>query len=298
MRTLIIVFAVVSAACGVSESNVGTNLADDPVAEGGELSTGSRSFVGLRQDLRRCIAPLCGGFWVHDLNRVSLSETYVSGLDFSSSGLSDADQQRVYEGLGEVVLRGKLGPKDRVFGVRPFVVSEAYRGMPGITVGAADSFFKLETVEIQCVRAPCPSMSATRVNHTAKTLFHVFDISGVGERLELKWLNKRALQDGAITSGVVVRNGDETWVQASNVFLRLPERAGPCPLSRVTLCPDGEVRTYTRTPDRCMMPAACVTPGVCAQYLPVCGEGYTLQQWASGQHGCPAFVCDPTWISE
>src|SRR5687767_13217184 len=106
MRTFIAFVAVAFVGCGVSESNVGTTE-EDPVEEGGELSTVSRTFVGLRRDMRKCISPLCGGYWVHDLNRVTFTEHYVSGLDFSASGLSDAAQAQVHDGLlAEVVLRG------------------------------------------------------------------------------------------------------------------------------------------------------------------------------------------------
>src|ERR1043165_7560452 len=147
MRLLSGILVVVAMGCGVQEAAVGTGEAD-PVAEGGELSASSRTYVGLRIDMRRCISPLCGGYWVHDLNRATLDETYVSGLDFSSSGLSEADQSRGFSGIGEVVLRGKLGPKEAQFNTRAFIVSEAYRGLPGMTVDAADSFYKLEEENI------------------------------------------------------------------------------------------------------------------------------------------------------
>jgi len=207
----------------------------------------------------------------------------------------------VFAAIGEVVLRGKLGPKEPQFNTRPFIVSEAYRGLPGLSVAADDSYLKLEEVDIQCVRAPCPSMSAKRVNHTPAKLFHVFDIAALdgGRRLELKWLNQRALQDGAITSGKLVRGADDAvTLEPSNIFLRLPENVGPCPAVRLGQCPSGEIRTYQRSPDRCVLPAECVVPGACAQFIPSCAEGYTLQSWSGGPYACPVYVCDPSWLFE
>ncbi len=299
MRYVIVLFAVGAAACGVqAESTVEQIDTNDTLAEGAELSATSRTYVGIRRDFRKCISPLCGGYWVHDLNRATLNEVYVSGLDFTSSGLSDEDQGRVASGE-EIVLRGKLGPKETQFNTRPFVVSEAYRGMPGRPVGAADSFFKIEDVNIQCIRAPCPDLSAKRVNYTAQKLFHRLDLSDAQAQLvDGAWLRKRAVEDGAITSGALVRHGEELVLEATNVFMRLPEVAGPCPLFKLTPCADGQTRSYSRTADRCIVPGACVTQHFCATVVPGCAEGYTLASWPGANGGCAAYACDPSWVVE
>src|SRR4029078_11866239 len=51
-----------------------------------ELSVTHPSFVTLRADLRRCLDPMCGGFFVRDVNQQG-TEQYVSRLDFQESGL-------------------------------------------------------------------------------------------------------------------------------------------------------------------------------------------------------------------
>ena len=296
MRHSILFLAVFAAACGVNESTVGSADETDLLADDAELSATSRTFVGIRRDFRKCIAPMCGGYWVHDLNRVVLNEQYVSGLDFTGSGLGDVEQGQIQIGLDEVVLRGKLGPKEAQFGTRPFIVSEGYRGLPG-KAWDGEKVLKVKAENIQCFVAPCPAFSGMRVNYTAKTLFHAFDFTRAGEgRVDTKWLKKRALEDGALVAGDWVHDGNEKVLDVANVFMRLPENAGPCPLFKLAACPQGQVRTYTRSADRCLLPAACVTPGVCAQFLPVCNEGYSLQSWSGGQHACPAFACDPSWV--
>src|SRR5581483_8252740 len=90
--------AVAASACGVSDSTVGS---DESTQNGAELSASSRTYVALRKDTRACASPMCGGYFVHDLNRTTTTETYVSGLDFTGSGLSDGDQQRVFEAPDE-----------------------------------------------------------------------------------------------------------------------------------------------------------------------------------------------------
>ncbi|MBL8953800.1 MAG: hypothetical protein JNK82_23695 [Myxococcaceae bacterium] len=297
MRNALIVFAVVAAACGVSnESTVEQDDLNDTLAEGAELSATSRTFVGVRRDYRKCIAPLCGGYWVHDLNRVNLNEVYVSGLDFTGSNLSDEDQGRIAGGE-EVVLRGKLGPKESTFNTRPFIVSEAYRGLPGKPLGTADAFVKIEEVNIQCFRAPCATLGARRVNYTAQILFHGLDLAAPTAGLVSgNWLDKRATEDGAITSGTWVKQGEEKIFAATNVFFKLPEVAGPCPLFRPTNCADGQTWGYRRDADRCVVPVSCVPQRFCAAVVPACADGYTLTSWPSTNGGCPAYACDPSWV--
>lgn len=296
MRHYIVFAAVLAAACGVNESVIEQNDADTLEIDA-ELSTTSRTYVGIRRDFRKCIAPLCGGYWVHDLNRVNLNEVYVSALDYSTSGLTDEAKGQIEGGLQEVVLRGKLGPKEAQFGTRTFIVSEGYRGMPGKVVAATDKFFKVKEVDIQCFRAPCPSLGAVRVNYTAQTLFHDLLLTRASAgRIDAKWLDKRATVNGAIVGGSWKRDGEELLLDAANVFLRLPESSGPCPLFFPAPCPTGQVRTFKRNADRCVMPSVCVTPGACALFLPICDEGYSLQSWTAAPHACQAYVCDPTWV--
>ena len=73
---------VVMVGCGVTESQV---VGDDaPQGEGSaELGKASRTYVTVRHDMRKYISPLCGGYWVADVNRATLREVYVNGLDFS-----------------------------------------------------------------------------------------------------------------------------------------------------------------------------------------------------------------------
>lgn len=296
MRSSLLVLAVFAAACGVNDSTVGQNDGADVLADDAELSATSRTYVAVRRDFRKCIAPLCGGYWVRDLNRVHLNEVYVSGLDFTGSGLTDVEQGQVQAGLGEVVLRGKLGPKESQWNTRPFIVSEAYRGLPG-KVFDGETFFKVKPVNIQCVRAPCASLSATRLNYTAQTLFHGLDLAYVGEgRVDTTWLEKRVREGDALVAGYWYRNGEERLLDVGNVFVRLPENTLSCPVFKLAACPSDQMRIYTRDADRCVLPGACITPGACTKQLPVCNEGYTLQSWPAGMFGCNAYVCDPSWV--
>src|SRR5262249_52890550 len=64
-------------------------------------------------------------------------------------------------------------------------------------------------------------------------------------------------------------------------------------------CGPGQVPSFARTPDRCILFNSCVTPGACPQFdpqfVPQCDDGYTIVKWAGGEHACATFACDPTF---
>jgi hypothetical protein len=286
--------------CGVSETEV-TDLTDVQGQEGSELSTTSRTYVTFTHDFRKCASPMCGGYFVTDVNRVNPAPRYVSAIDFSKSGLDDATIQKALEGGAATVLRGKLGAEDVGFSTRPFVVSDAWRGMPGVTATSTDSFYLTEQANIQCIKAPCPSMKATRLNAGGSTLIHETDVTAAAlPRVDTAWLSGRvelrdAIVTGHFTQGKLISGTHEKVLTASQVFVKLAEAPGPCPLAKMPPCPTGQVRSYTRDTDRCVLPHMCVPAHVCTQFVMACPADYTLISWVDGVHACPARACDPTF---
>lgn len=287
--------------CGVSQPVV--TEPDQLETDGAELSTTSRTYVTFARDARRCLSPMCGGWWVTDVNRVDPIPRYVNELDFSKSGLDDATVTKVLQGaVGQVILRGKLGAAETQFKTRPFVVTDGFRGMPGVTALAGQPFFKVESINIQCFKAPCPTMKVTRLNGGGATMIDQVSVTDAAlTRVDQTWLKNRvaehnAIVTGAFVNGAFISGTYEKVLSASQVFVRLPEQPGPCPLVKMPPCASGLVRTFERNEDRCVLPSfTCVTPGLCAQFLPACSEGYELQQWSGGQFACPVFACDPTF---
>ena len=115
-----------------------------------------------------------------------------------------------------------------------------------------------------------------------------------------KWLTNRieehdALVAGKFVAGQKFSTGTEQILSASQVFVKIPEAPGPCPVFKLAACPNGQTRTYVRNADRCILPAACVSGGACALFVPQCAPGYTLQSWTGGKFACQAYACDPAW---
>jgi hypothetical protein len=268
------------------------------------ISTRTAAFVTLTRDTRRCIAPLCGGYWVTDVNKTN-APVYVSGFDFSESGLDEQSILHVQESLPEeLVIRGRLGRKERQFDTRPLVVLEAYRGLPYVSVAAGDWFYSVSSNDppITCITAPCNNDWATRLNRR----FGPISFTGVSVANALRsfvddeWLVNRIERGGALVAGQIVEGasfpgGPETILEASQVFLRLPESPGPCPQIRFPPCAEGFVRPTDRNGDRCVLPAGeCVPEVACPEITASCDEGYQAVGW-TGADGCSAYACDPSF---
>ncbi|MFL5318376.1 MAG: DUF6748 domain-containing protein [Myxococcaceae bacterium] len=301
-----LLFVSLLAGCGVSELEVDEHDGADQVTDADDsLSATSQSWTTIRRDLRKCASPYCGGYFVRDLNRATVTEKYVARLDLSATGLSDVDQAKV-TGAGdfELVLRGKLGPIDTATNTRAFLVTEAYRGMPGVTALATDTFYQAghRSPQITCITAPCNNEVATSLNHSStKVYFTSYSVKGASKQwVDQNWLASRVEEHGAIvaahfSNGQSYAGGPEKVLDASQVFIRLPEHVGPCMMLMEPHCDTGKVSVYTRTQDRCTLHTACVQPGMCPMFMPACEAGYTLMSFRSGKNACNSYACDPTF---
>jgi hypothetical protein len=289
---------VVGAACGVSTVELDGAEAESLADDSQELSTTKDTFVIARRDVRRCLAPLCGGYWVKDLNS-TMQERYVSALDFTQSNVPAALQDAVTGAPDhELVLQGRLGPKENRFDTRTFLVLAAYRGMPGKTFAASDAFYGVFPSRIVCVRAPCAYLQTTRLNRTTgHTMASDLDVSAaLGAFVDENWLRSRAFSGKTVIAGRIVRKNGHVTVTASQVFVQLPDRVAPCANEPAPTCSNGQTPSFTRTPDRCTEPTGQCTPfGVCAYYVPACEAGY---RQVSYMNICPRYACEPDFLEE
>lgn len=302
--TALIALSLGAAGCA---SEAATSVDDESSVSEEALSARSQSYVVLRPDFRRCMAPLCGGYYVRDANRPYGQEVYVSGLDMSASGLSAEDVARVQGApANELVLRGKLGAIEPRFRTRAFVVTEAYRGMPGVTVKTGDLFYKAHDrdPQITCITAPCNNEIGQKLNFSGSFAFTTLTVEDAAKPfVDQAWLARRVLFRGGIVAatlrnGTLFQGGYEKVLDASQVFVRLPNVVGPCPLFPIKLCPEGTVNTMSRTADGCMIPTGCAKPGICPLFMPACEPGYTLASWRAQPSACNAYACDPAFLTE
>jgi hypothetical protein len=258
------------------------------VASDGEdaLSAKTASYVSVRRDVRLCPAPLCGGYFIHELNRET-ADRYVSSLDVSALGWTDDDRQRLIGDFEDnaLVVRGTLGPANP-HGTRALLVTEAYRGMPGVRAAETHDFYTMSWEDDESY------YDADKINTSWSGPCDAVGIDSINvPLLDRTWLGDRALH-GAIVAGHM----DVRTMGASQVFVRLPDRAGPCPYLYVPKCDEGQVLAYTRTAQRCLVPAKCVTPAICPLYVPNCESGYRRASWMSPTTACMTHACDPSFV--
>lgn len=291
---MLLALAVVAMGCGVSDADV--KVVDDPTADDSfELSTTRDTFARFRRDQRRCVSPLCGGYWVKDLNS-TMQERYVSGFDFSGSTLTEADLEDVLDGPeGEVVVVGRLGPKESRFDTRPLLVKGAYRALPGNTVGADDKFYLVAPTKIGCLTTPCANLSMTRVNRTTgHAMGTEVNLEGALKPLVPgDWLMGRVMENRAVVAGRIERSGGNVVLRATQVFTAVPDRVQSCPKQPPPRCSSTKVGAWALTENRCAVPVGCTVPGVCAAFVPSCESGYTAISW---MNVCTRWACQPSWL--
>jgi hypothetical protein len=146
----------------------------------------ARGYYFVRRDYRKCRYPLCGGFWVRQLDGSKFrcskgknpsSECYVASIDWTALGLSEAEstnlEQQLVKGQ-QALVRGKLSRTkyslpDRKKKIHKFdkkldklVAKEAF-------VAASDQepkgdFYAVQSNGINCITTPCFSMDEYALN--------------------------------------------------------------------------------------------------------------------------------------
>jgi hypothetical protein len=128
------------------------------------------TFFTVRRDLRRCAAPLCGGYYVRPVNHLLVActngrlaaECYVAKIDWNGQTEVDA---------GKALLRGEVLPKAfGDFGV--FRVSESWQAASNHQ--PAGVFYRVRDRGVRCITFPCPSHREMKLNSSA-----TWNIAGV-----------------------------------------------------------------------------------------------------------------------
>jgi hypothetical protein len=288
--------AVLAAGCGARDEGDATARMTDAslpsIAASVEptlasLAPGSRGapvYVMLESPSPSCDGgPCTGGFWVRELAG-AMPLRFVAHLDFSAA--QAAIPQAAGAAAGELLLLGTLAQGDRREGDSSLVVLAAWRGMPDVQAPLLDLYVTVGTAGDHLV--------AYGLDGVWRHSITAVSLSDLGPPLlDTSWLTGRALGGGAIVAGRLVG----TTFDAAQVFVRLPDAIGPCPLLEYS-CGVG-VATYTLGADRCLFATGCAAAGhLCPEYLPACDPQYQRLSWPSQPHGCPAYACMPGFLAQ
>jgi hypothetical protein len=191
--------------------------------------TPSSGYFLARGDPRACPSPVCGGLFVHLVNRSRTicgddarhPSCYVAGVDLSRLDVSDVQRSR-FQGLvsaGRAVVRGFL-VRGRVTGfpqLDTLVASEVWPASSAMRLPTG-VFRLLRDNGVRCVAAPCFSTDAAALNRGTTVTVSRVGLAGVGATTPER---NRGL--GAIASGGLIAAGRVVVVP----------RAGPAGAGRV-----------------------------------------------------------------
>ncbi|MGE0400646.1 MAG: DUF6748 domain-containing protein [Kofleriaceae bacterium] len=213
-------FTLAIAPMGCASQDESDELAGEAedVSESKADAAGVYTYFELSGDTRRCVYPLCGGFWLDRLNASttkchtgSTAEAcYTPSLDWSESGLDQAQQDLVRNAAGKgsfdgvyAIVRGRFAKKNTdtpMPNLGRFIVTEAW-----VAVGEGQSdgvFAKVKDNGIRCIVAPCPStteyaLNSSRTANIAEVDFTAGDLSDAA----IEGLVSDLATDGFIVAG-------------------------------------------------------------------------------------------------
>lgn len=155
-------------------------------------ASGNYTYYTVSRDLRRCVAPLCGGYWVARVNRSTTrcgdgtyqARCYVADADWAKLHLGARALSKV-QANDELLVRATVGQKDwgsfgKLGQLRP---TEAWMGQgPGDADGV---YVKVQESGVRCFTTPCPSFREIKLNGsgTAALAELGWDASGADDDL-------------------------------------------------------------------------------------------------------------------
>jgi hypothetical protein len=135
-----------------------------PEAGKADAVSTTSTYYGARRDIRRCMAPLCGGWWVKRVNfsntrcsdGVNRSECYVFDIDASGLGPGDEAFGNVAGNAAAYLFRGSLEQSTQgSFTVGVLRAREAWQQAFSDTE-ASGTFYRVDPNRIRCITIPCP----------------------------------------------------------------------------------------------------------------------------------------------
>ncbi len=284
------------AAVPACAADVGDEATVDDSAD--ELSSNPNAgfFIVTRQDMRKCMAPLCGGVYVRRVNDATTrcadgkyaKECYVAEVDLSKLGLSD-DEQADFRGQftsATALVRATMSSTTfNSVKLGKLKVAEAWRGASG--VAPTGTFYRAADNGIRCIKAPCPSLSVFELNSKDEQHVIKVELGNVAATSKDLATAQTALgtKEGILIAGGIAmpkcmpNSNCGPFATASEFYLRVVHQESTvgktCGGLLGLTCAKGEYCAFA-TKANCGagdMTGTCATrPQMCMQlYKPVCG---------------------------
>ncbi len=172
----------------------------------------------VRVDPRLCPSPLCGGYWIALANKTRTrcpdgrfrSRCYVASAWPASRMIHDGALVQGGIAAGDVPGFEHLG----------MLIATDVRNPVG--AAASGSFYRLRDIGVRCVREPCFSIRASRLNTTSAVLVSGLDLRSaeLSEEQEMR-VGLALVGDGLFAAGGTVSGAEGGRVfRASRIYLR------------------------------------------------------------------------------
>ncbi len=272
----------------------------------------STYFVVTRQDFRKCMYPMCGGYFVKRVNRQFTqcadgkwsAECHAVDVDLSAIGLSEAAASDFVSsnfGAGRGLVRGEMA---MVKGVKTLVASEAWAGAS--KQKASGNFWRVTSTGMMCITSPCPSFHEAALNHSFNRNIHEVDLStaGAGDEATTKGFIELS-ETGLMIAGwhylFKGLGGVGIGLEATQFYTRLTASKPVCASTTIDApyanSPTFYAKNFTSEKEawgwleasfpygqnKQVVEGACNEPTFCIQvYQPVCG---TVKDYGSKTYG-------------
>ena len=188
------------------------------------------TFYTIRRDVRRCAAPMCGGYFIKLVNERrtrcadgrNMTECYVASIEWG--GLAEPDRPGA-------LVRGSLsttGGRRGQFGV--LHAREVW--LPAGNSQPAGIYYRVKDRGIRCIAAPCETHHQARLNSMIHRNIAGVDLSGAGatDKAESDAQAQMTQPDGVIVAGVNTRvtgpAGRSQMLKAMQFFVRSARGVG------------------------------------------------------------------------
>ncbi len=221
---LVLIAAVASMVfAGINRPTCYTSNSYTPAVEAvtaPEPIAGTSTFFTVRQDMRRCASPMCGGYFVKRLNLPTtrcangryMSECYVATIRWS--GHAEVP-------INRALLRGSI-IKDGKYGA--FKVEESWQAASDTK--PTGEFFRTRDLGLRCIAAPCLSHSEAKLNSTFNRKIAGVDITTAGapDDVVSEAFQAMTSEEGVLVAGthstVTGPAGRAQSLKASQFYLR------------------------------------------------------------------------------
>ncbi|MDB4954544.1 MAG: hypothetical protein JWO36_2113 [Myxococcales bacterium] len=203
LRSLMAVAAlplIFGSACATQSSTdeLAGETAADNVADGkadGAVD-GAYTYFQVSADLRKCLSPVCGGYFMARVNRSttvcangsSAASCYVPQLDWTEAHLRDDQQAKLLDAASQdatsdgvrALVRGRFASKTYPGhgNLGRFVVTEAWVAETSAVSGGV--FVRVRDGGVRCIAAPCASTIEKGLNISRSAMIAEIDWSPAG----------------------------------------------------------------------------------------------------------------------